>query len=135
MEDMVEKGLNSFLSCVETGTDGQIMHITVLGRIASYYYLTYTTVRNFSETLKASMPVEEVVQVLVDDTEEVPVWHNKDNLNTELAAQGESPHDGLPTHQDQRDAAAAEPPVPALHRFPQHPLPPSSTRPSIPSPY
>ena len=87
MEDMAEKGLNSFLSCVETGTDGQIMHITVLGRIASYYYLTYTTVRNFSETLKASMPVEEVVQVLVDATlfEEVSVLHNEDNLvNTKV---------------------------------------------------
>ena len=101
MESAEEDGLNTFLSgvvgraldqleeswCVETAEDGRSLYTTVLGRIASYYYLSHNTVKHFQDTLQAEMTIGEVLQVLVDATEfaELPVRHNEDNLNTELA--------------------------------------------------
>ena len=101
MEDTGEDGLNTFLSgvvgraldqleessCIETDEDGRTLYATVLGRIASYYYLSHHTVAHFQDTLQAEMSVAEVLQILVDVTEfaELPVRHNEDLENTELA--------------------------------------------------
>merc|ERR1719341_1360105 len=102
MEDTGEEGLNAFLSgvvgraldqleescCIETDEeDGRTLYATVLGRIASYYYLSHHTVAHFQDTLQAEMSIAEVLQVLVDVTEfaELPVRHNEDIENTELA--------------------------------------------------
>ena len=51
----------------------------MLGKIASYYYLSHHTV--------ADMGIAEVLQILVDVTEfvKLPVTHNEDIENTELA--------------------------------------------------
>ena len=59
----------------------------MLGRIASYYYLSHTTVKHFQDTLHADMSLAEMLQALVDSTEfaELPVRHNEEILNTELA--------------------------------------------------
>jgi len=103
MEDMEEDGLNSFLSgvvgkaldelemsyCLETGEDGRSLISTVEGRIASYYYLSHTTLQYMRDNLVEEMSTEQVLQALVDATEfsQLPVRHNEDNVNTELAKQ------------------------------------------------
>ena len=64
---------------------------TVCGRIASYYYLSYLTVRLFSNRLSLSNPTSSslpnLLQLLCDSQEyaEFPVRHNEDILNAELA--------------------------------------------------
>jgi len=103
MEDTEEDGLNSFLSgvvgkaldelemsyCLETGEDGRSLISTVEGRIASYYYLSHTTLQYMRDNLVEEMSTEQVLQALVDATEfsQLPVRHNEDNINTELAKQ------------------------------------------------
>ena len=73
--------------CLETGEDGRTLYTTVLGRIASYYYLSHTTVKHLQDTLHEDISLAELLQALVDSTEfaELPVRHNEDTLNTELA--------------------------------------------------
>ncbi len=65
------------------------MYSTTLGRIASYYYLSHDTVSHFEESLSASTDDTELLKVLTDCREfaEMPVRHNEDLLNTELAKQ------------------------------------------------
>lgn len=56
---------------------------TVLGRIASYYYLSHKTVQMFREKLKQDSNVEDLLEVLTEAQEyhELPVRHNEDTLN------------------------------------------------------
>eukprot|EP00299_Pterocystis_sp_00344_P001270 c11102_g1_i1.p1 GENE.c11102_g1_i1~~c11102_g1_i1.p1 ORF type:complete len:818 (+),score=229.76 c11102_g1_i1:220-2454(+) len=75
--------------CVEVGDDNQQVMSLTLGRIASYYYLDYTTMDLFADTLiePSRMSVEDMLGILCDASEynEHPVRHNEDNLNRELA--------------------------------------------------
>ena len=103
MEDVEDEGLNTFLSgvvgkaldqlemsyCLETDDDGRSIYSTVEGRIASFYYLTHTTLQHLRDTLEADMSTEQMLQILVDATEfsQLPVRHNEDNINAELAKQ------------------------------------------------
>ena len=103
MEDVEDEGLNTFLSgvvgkaldqlemsyCLETDDDGRSIYSTVEGRIASFYYLTHTTLQHLRDTLEADMSTEQMLQTLVDATEfsQLPVRHNEDNINAELAKQ------------------------------------------------
>lgn len=64
------------------------MHPTQLGHVASYYYVQYSTVSAIAglvvgEELKFS----EIIHMLshVSEFEELPVRHNEDTLNEELA--------------------------------------------------
>ncbi len=68
---------------------------TALGRIASYYYLHYRTVglvkRRFEQIVEETAPescVQQVVRILCDAYEfsELPVRHNEDELNRDMAA-------------------------------------------------
>ena len=103
MEEVEDQGLNTFLSgvvgkaldelelsyCLETDEDGRTVYSTVEGRIASFYYLAHTTLQHLRDSLKEDMTTEEVLQTLVDATEfgQLPVRHNEDNINSELAKQ------------------------------------------------
>jgi len=60
-----------------------------MGRIAAYYYLQYTTAALFSSNLQADMDLEQLAGVLCAAAEydELPVRHNEDKLNAELANQ------------------------------------------------
>ncbi len=83
--------------CITVSED-QDFQPTVLGRIASYYYLQYRTVGLVkgrfqqllasSHGLSAAELVEPLVKILCDAYEfsELPVRHNEDLLNAELAA-------------------------------------------------
>ena len=103
MEDVEDEGLNTFLSgvvgkaldqlemsyCLDTDDDVKSIYSTVEGRIASFYYLTHTTLQHLRDTLEADMSTEQMLQTLVDATEfsQLPVRHNEDNINAELAKQ------------------------------------------------
>lgn len=112
LEGVDETNINTFLTdvvnrtvqtlymsrCVEiSGPDGEEgqgqgddhLEATTLGRIASFYYLSHETLSDFSRSLTASISLEEVLGVLCDAEEfaELPVRHNEDLLNAELAKQ------------------------------------------------
>ena len=103
MEDVAEEGLNTFLSgvvgkaldelemsyCLQTDEDGRTIYSTVEGRIASFYYLAHTTLQHLRDSLEEDMTTEKMLQTLVDATEfsQLPVRHNEDLINTELAKQ------------------------------------------------
>lgn len=60
---------------------------TPLGRIASYYYLSYHTLQLFRDRLNHDTSLEELLSILSDAHEysELPVRHNEDLLNEELS--------------------------------------------------
>ena len=100
LEDVSSDGLISFLStwisatikelqesrCVEV-TDSGALAATSLGKIASYYYLSHKTIRNFISRAKSDASFEDCLRLLTEATEfdEQPVRHNEDLLNAELA--------------------------------------------------
>jgi activating signal cointegrator complex subunit 3 len=103
IRDFVEKLLRRSLEalqrsgCVElvqpgVQTDGTIVSeirvvSTELGKIAATYYMAHETVRLFAKSLKRVQSVAALLRLLADAKEyaEVPVRHNEDVLNAELA--------------------------------------------------
>ncbi|KAJ8290873.1 hypothetical protein GJAV_G00018670 [Gymnothorax javanicus] len=101
LEDVSHESINKFLSnlvekslrdlecsyCMEIGEDNQSIEPVTYGRIASYYYLKHQTVRMFHERLKAECSLQDLLLILTDAEEytELPVRHNEDQLNSELA--------------------------------------------------
>ena len=101
MEGIEDIDLNNFLTetvgkcldqlemsyCIESDDDGRGIYSTVLGRIASYYYLAHQTLQHFQDNLTPQLTTLEAIQALVDSTEfeQLPVRHNEDLLNTDLA--------------------------------------------------
>jgi activating signal cointegrator complex subunit 3 len=100
LEDLSHDGINLFLSNLVDNTladleeaqcvliddmTGSLEPLT-LGRIASYYYLDYSTVMMFANSIGDEMSIPQVLAILSDATEfdEVPVRHNEDKLNAEL---------------------------------------------------
>lgn len=103
LEDISHESINKYLSnlverslrdlecsyCIEIKEDDRTIEPLTYGRIASYYYLKHPTVRMFKERLRAELPVQELLSVLTDAEEyaELPVRHNEDQLNSQLAQQ------------------------------------------------
>ena len=73
-------------SCVEIQPDDYVGP-TPFGKIMSYYYLSHRTVRHLLETVKRNASFEDVLAWICLATEynELPVRHNEDLINTELA--------------------------------------------------
>ncbi|KAF3840311.1 hypothetical protein F7725_019028 [Dissostichus mawsoni] len=102
-EDVSHESINKFLSnlvekslrdlecsyCLEIKEDDQTIEPLTYGRISSYYYLKHQTIRTFKERLRAELPLHELLSVLTDAEEfsELPVRHNEDQLNSQLAQQ------------------------------------------------
>ncbi|KAJ1897846.1 activating signal cointegrator 1 complex subunit 3, partial [Kickxella alabastrina] len=105
VEDASEAAVNRFLSrmvmqcfadlhraqCIALEQDGARVAVgpTPLGRIASQYYLSHTTMLTFATRLPAvdrAHPLGGLLHLLSDATEwaEIPVRHNEDLLNREL---------------------------------------------------
>ena len=63
------------------------MEATTLGRISSYYYLSHETVRDFADSLSSTMTIPELLEVLCNasEYEQLPVRHNEDLINADLA--------------------------------------------------
>nr|CAH0109762.1 unnamed protein product [Daphnia galeata] len=74
-------------SCLEIDEEGGRVVPTSLGRIASYYYLSYHTLQLFRDRLGPETKLEDLLSLLSDAHEynELPVRHNEDLLNAELA--------------------------------------------------
>uniref|UniRef100_W5NIJ2 Activating signal cointegrator 1 complex subunit 3 n=1 Tax=Lepisosteus oculatus TaxID=7918 RepID=W5NIJ2_LEPOC len=89
LSNLVEKSLRDLECsyCMEIGEDNRTIVPLTYGRIASYYYLKHQTVRMFKERLKAECRIEDLLSVLTDAEEyaELPVRHNEDQMNSELA--------------------------------------------------
>ncbi|XP_017101915.2 activating signal cointegrator 1 complex subunit 3 [Drosophila bipectinata] len=60
---------------------------TFLGRISSYYYLSYRTMQHFLEDLQPGMGTKEVLLAIADSYEfdQQPVRHNEDKYNEQMA--------------------------------------------------
>ncbi|XP_034729365.1 activating signal cointegrator 1 complex subunit 3 [Etheostoma cragini] len=103
LEDISHESINKYLSnlverslrdlecsyCIELKEDDQTIEPLTYGRISSYYYLKHQTIRTFKERLRAELPIHELLSVLSDAEEyaELPVRHNEDQLNSQLAQQ------------------------------------------------
>uniref|UniRef100_A0A6Q2ZC08 Activating signal cointegrator 1 complex subunit 3 n=1 Tax=Esox lucius TaxID=8010 RepID=A0A6Q2ZC08_ESOLU len=89
LSNLVERSLRDLESsyCIEIGEDNCTIEPLTYGRISSYYYLKHQTVKMFKERLRAELPIEDILSVLTDAEEygELPVRHNEDQLNSELA--------------------------------------------------
>lgn len=84
LEDLRHSG------CVEI-EDDFLVTPTILGYISSYYYLDHRSVALFQAGLRESnggMDHEAIVALLAEshEYEELPVRHNEDGLNAQLAA-------------------------------------------------
>lgn len=66
--------------------DGQLVP-TFLGRISSYYYLSYRTMKHFLDDLQPGMNTKEVLLAIADSYEfdQQPVRHNEDKYNEQMA--------------------------------------------------
>ncbi|CAN9514188.1 unnamed protein product [Ophioblennius macclurei] len=103
LEDIRPESINKYLSglvekslrdlecsyCIEIQEDDRTIEPLTYGRISSYYYLRHQTIRTFKERLRAELPIHELLCVLTDAEEyaELPVRHNEDQLNSQLAQQ------------------------------------------------
>nr|XP_023662018.1 activating signal cointegrator 1 complex subunit 3 [Paramormyrops kingsleyae]XP_023662019.1 activating signal cointegrator 1 complex subunit 3 [Paramormyrops kingsleyae]XP_023662021.1 activating signal cointegrator 1 complex subunit 3 [Paramormyrops kingsleyae] len=89
LSNLVERSLRDLESsyCIEIQEDNRSIEPQTYGRIASYYYLKHQTVRMFKETLKAESSMQDLLLILTNAEEyaELPVRHNEDQLNSELA--------------------------------------------------
>uniref|UniRef100_A0A2C9KC69 Activating signal cointegrator 1 complex subunit 3 n=1 Tax=Biomphalaria glabrata TaxID=6526 RepID=A0A2C9KC69_BIOGL len=75
--------------CLEVAEDNRTITPMTLGRIASYYYLKHTTVRMFRGVMSSQCTIPELIDILSNASEfaELPVRHNEDQLNGDLANQ------------------------------------------------
>ena len=89
LSEMVETTMDTLANakCLAINDDDDSIKPLMLGRIASFYYLNFKTMAVFSKRLKKSNTLEDVLTILCDVAEydEIPVRHNEDKLNSDLA--------------------------------------------------
>uniref|UniRef100_A0A2Z5TZE8 U5 small nuclear ribonucleoprotein 200 kDa helicase n=1 Tax=Reticulitermes speratus TaxID=60591 RepID=A0A2Z5TZE8_9NEOP len=101
LETLESEDVNSFLSnlvqralsmlgeayCITLDEDFRGVHPTSMGRIASFYYLSHQTMQHFQDNLRPDLNLEQLLGVLSDayEYDQLPVRHNEDALNGELA--------------------------------------------------
>jgi activating signal cointegrator complex subunit 3 len=106
VEDSSPKALTLFLSnlvrkvlydletakCIEPPDaseegDPNALQFTVLGRLCSYYYLSHITAQHFDSRIDADFDHVALLRIMCEAQEfsELPVRHNEDKLNIELA--------------------------------------------------
>ncbi|KAG0650299.1 Meiotically up-regulated 81 [Hyphodiscus hymeniophilus] len=88
MITMVDKSLSSLAEskCISIEPNGDV-DSTPLGKIMSYYYLSHLTIRHLVSHAKRSATFADVLSWMCAATEydELPVRHNEDLINAELA--------------------------------------------------
>jgi activating signal cointegrator complex subunit 3 len=74
--------------CVNVDEDGKL-EPTTSGRIASFYYLTHTTLKLFYDTLKENLEIEDLIDILslASEYDQLPVRHNEDSINADLSTE------------------------------------------------
>ncbi|RUS90749.1 hypothetical protein EGW08_001460, partial [Elysia chlorotica] len=89
LSGLVERSLMELEAsyCLQIGEDNRSIAPLTLGRVASYYYLKHSTVRGFCGSMRADCSVADLLDVLSNASEfaELPVRHNEDQTNAELA--------------------------------------------------
>src|SRR5215471_9272608 len=89
MIDLVDKSLNelSESSCVRFNTATGDIDPTPFGKIMSYYYLSHKTIRFLMSHAKPNPTFADALSWMCSATEfdELPVRHNEDLINAELA--------------------------------------------------
>ncbi|KAJ5467942.1 hypothetical protein N7475_005694 [Penicillium sp. IBT 31633x] len=89
MVELVEKSLNDLAesSCVLVDSATGEVDSTPFGKIMSYYYLSHKTIRYLMSHAKRDPTFEDVLSWMCSATEfdELPVRHNEDLINAELA--------------------------------------------------
>jgi antiviral helicase SLH1 len=89
MIDLVDKSLNDLAesSCVLVDSATGEVDSTPFGKIMSYYYLSHKTIRYLMSHAKRDPTFQDVLSWMCSATEfdELPVRHNEDLINTEMA--------------------------------------------------
>ena len=91
LSGLVEDSLTALeeSGCVEIDDDAMQVEATALGKVASLCYLQHRTAGIFAERMRGGMSVEDTLECLCAAAEfdELPVRHNEDVLNLDLAKQ------------------------------------------------
>ncbi|KAF6205050.1 hypothetical protein GE061_019217 [Apolygus lucorum] len=99
LSNLIEKSLLTlyYAGCVTLDEDGRTVSTTSMGRIAAYYYLSYQTMLQLNEKLEASLSLEKALFTMchVYEYSQLPVRHNEEILNGELAKKCPWPVDPL----------------------------------------
>lgn len=89
LSSLVEKALVELECsyCIEVGEDNVSITPMTLGRVSSYYYINHHTVRMFCDRLKGDASIPDLIDILssVQEFAQLPVRHNEDQINSELA--------------------------------------------------
>jgi len=89
LSDLVESALELLedARCISIDEEDDALEPLMLGRVASYYYLQYPSVALFAANIKHDSTLESLLQTLcgVAEYDELPVRHNEDKLNVDLA--------------------------------------------------
>ncbi|XP_071445378.1 activating signal cointegrator 1 complex subunit 3 [Hetaerina americana] len=97
LSSLVEETVSALeeAGCLKVDEDGRTLIPTSMGQIASYYYLSHNTMRHFQNALQPTLDIQELLVALCDVTEydQLPVRHNEDILNGELAKMCPKPVD------------------------------------------
>ncbi|XP_075232651.1 activating signal cointegrator 1 complex subunit 3-like [Lycorma delicatula] len=99
LSSLIEKSLNTLSDahCIYFEEDGRGVTATSMGRIASYYYLSHLTMLHFRSHLNSSLTLEQLLEEFCNAFEysQLPVRHNEDQVNGELAKDCPLPVDPL----------------------------------------
>lgn len=91
LSNVVDKAVGELEAsyCLEIGEDGRSIEATTLGKISSFYYLTHRSIQLFRDTLTHDISLDNllILLTLAYEYAQLPVRHNEDNLNEQLAKQ------------------------------------------------
>ncbi|XP_072748400.1 activating signal cointegrator 1 complex subunit 3 [Anoplolepis gracilipes] len=89
LSELVEKTLNSLIDshCIDYDEDEQVLVSLPMGKISSFYYLSHNTMLKFTHSLEENLTLNQYLLILCNSYEynELPVRHNEELLNEELA--------------------------------------------------
>ncbi|ODM91249.1 Activating signal cointegrator 1 complex subunit 3 [Orchesella cincta] len=80
-------GVLESATCIYVHEDLRSVEPTSFGRIAAYYYLSHQTMQLFRDRLSSTLSLHDLLFVMTDayEYDQLPVRHNEDLLNEELA--------------------------------------------------
>uniref|UniRef100_A0A1I8NZ61 Activating signal cointegrator 1 complex subunit 3 n=1 Tax=Stomoxys calcitrans TaxID=35570 RepID=A0A1I8NZ61_STOCA len=87
LSSLVEKVVYELEAAACVVQNEHLLIPTFLGRIASFYYLSYRTMKHFLDDLEPQMSTGDVLLAIADSYEfdQQPVRHNEDKYNEEMA--------------------------------------------------
>ncbi len=91
LSNLVDETLHDLESshCIELDDDGTTIWALTMGKIVSYYYLNHKTAGMFFTEIDERSDLARLLQILCSakEYEELPVRHNEDGMNEELAGE------------------------------------------------